>query len=122
MEAAAAAALTRQVEELDALAAVFAAEGEFEAAWDDVRMLRSALEQGAAVTGSLLPLRCSVRVVVEDSPPAAALCFELPREYPARPPGIELSRVDPLLTRSDIQHVVASLKASAAVSAADGGG
>lgn len=91
-------ALDRQLEELDALAAVFSEDGEFSAA-EDVALARSSLESGQPAPPNLLACEVCLRLHEDGtsnaalpSAPVAALSFTLPRDYPAdAPPILRLS-------------------------------
>ncbi|KAL1499839.1 hypothetical protein AB1Y20_012524 [Prymnesium parvum] len=109
----------RQLDELDALAAVFCAEGELHAPWDELALRRAALGRGEPPPAS--PLHCSVRVRVAGVP-RGSLCFTLPPDYPSRPAELRLSREAGWPRAADADAIGAELRAAAAAAAAEAGG
>ena len=109
--------MERQLAELDALTALLT-EGDFEACWEDVALIRSALSDTSTLEHMPM-LSCVIRVAVEGVG-SASISAELPQEYPDAPARIALSCVDLELPSAETQQILTALKSTAAKAASCG--
>lgn len=110
--------MERQVLEIEALAAVFSGDGEFETNWTNVRLVESAA-QCEEPPDELPELACTLRMRVGPGE-EASVTASLPRAYPAEAARLEVSWA--AAGEADLHALGMELRAAAGAAAAEAGG